>query len=167
MSVDEQIEELIQTGYGETLNHVRRGAIAITCGLVLAGAFTGNFVFYGIAAAAALICVALWKITPHIHNAARGLKDGMRQEGSVEISILQWTDAESNRHETYRGLVLIDQRPAWQMEFASPGGWQPAEGTYPAQIVFLIGVDWPVAILTAEGLLYPAARPKRAPASPQ
>ncbi|HPL97861.1 MAG TPA: hypothetical protein PLB14_07640 [Smithellaceae bacterium] len=165
MTVEEQTQKLIQTGYGETLKNIRYGAVMAAAGLVLAGTFTGNPVFYGIAAAAAVVSFALWKITPHINNAARGLKEGMRQEGAVEISVVQWKDAEANLHEAYRGLILVDQRPVWRMEFAAPDGWQPAAGVYPAQLVFLIGVAWPVAVVTSDGILYPCARPKRAQAS--
>jgi hypothetical protein len=166
MTVDEQIAKMIQANTGKAMNNVRRGFVLVTAGLVLAGAFSGSPVFYGIAAATAAVSFVLWKIAPHMHNAARGLKEGMRREGKVEISIHQWTDAEGNRYETYRGVVLIDKRPAWRMEFATPAEWQPAEGIYRAQIVFLTGIAWPVAVVTSDGLLYPRFRPERASVAP-
>jgi hypothetical protein len=49
----------------------------------------------------------------------------MKQNGDVEISIHQWTDAESNQYESYHGLILMDNQPLWQMEFVQPQNWQP------------------------------------------
>jgi hypothetical protein len=42
----------------------RPGVLMLTAGLMLAGIFTGNPVFYGIALAFALIAFAIWQTTP-------------------------------------------------------------------------------------------------------
>ncbi|MDP2853075.1 MAG: hypothetical protein Q8O28_02370 [Smithellaceae bacterium] len=162
MALDEQIAELTRMGSGKIMHLARPGVLVLTAGLVLAGAITCNPVFYGIALASALIAFAIWQITPHISNAARGLKEGLKQDGAVEISIHQWTDAESNRHDSYWGLISMDNQPLWQMEFVTPQNWQLGEGKHSAQLAFIRGVAWPVVVLTSEGLLYPRLKPRRA-----
>jgi len=162
MTVDEQITELTRTGSGKIIDMARWGTAVLTSFLLLAGVFTGNPVFYGIAASTALVTFAIWQTTPHMHNAARGLKEGFRQNGTVGISMRQWTDPDSHRHESCHGLIAIDNQPLWQMEFVISQHWQPVEGKYRAQLVFIPGVEWPVAILTEEGLLYPRLKPRRA-----
>ena len=56
----------------------------------------------------------------------------------------------------------MDSQPLWQMEFVTPQNWQPGEGKHSAQLAFIRGVEWPVVILTSEGLLYPRLKPRRA-----
>lgn len=162
MTIDEQIAELTRTGSGAILRLARPGVLVAVAGFVLAGAWTGHPVFYGMALAFTLIAFAVWQTTPHICNAARGLREGLRQKGAVEITISRWTDAESNTHETYRGLVSMDQQPLWQMEFVTPENWQPETGVFSAELAFVRGVEWPVVILTDNGLLYPRLTPRRA-----
>ncbi len=162
MTVDEQIAELIRTGSGKMIDLARLGTVLLMAVLLLAGAFTGNPVFYGIAAFAALVTFAIWQTTPHMRNAARGLKEGFKQNGTVEISIKQWTDPDSHRHESCHGLIAMDNQPLWQMEFVTSHHWQPLERKYSAQLVFISGIEWPVAILTDDGLLYPRLKPRRA-----
>ena len=161
MIVDEQISELTRMGSGSIMTLARPGAVMLVAGFVLAWAFTGNLVFYGIALAFAFIAVAIWQTIPHISNAARGLREGLKQSGSIEISIHRWTDAESNHHESYQGIISMNNQPLWQMEFVTPQNWQPTEGKYSAQLAFIRGVDWPVVILVGEGLLYPRLTPRR------
>ena len=164
MTLDEQIAEMIRTGSGKTIIAARYGVVAAVAGSVLAGVLTGKPVFYGIAFVFAVIGFVIWRVTPHIHNAARGLKEGLKHSGAVEIRIDRWTDAESNHYESYQGIVSIDNRPLWQMEFATPPNWQPIEGMHSAQLVFIPGIEWPVAIITNDGMLYPRLRPRPASA---
>jgi hypothetical protein len=162
MALDEQIAELIRTGSGKTITVARYGIVAAATGSVLAGVLTGNPVFYGIAFVFAGIGFVIWRVTPHIHNAATGLKEGVKQNGTVEITIEHWTDAESNHYESYQGIVAIDHQPQWQMDFATPQDWRPIEGMHSAQLAFIPGVAWPVAIITGGGVLYPRLKPRPA-----
>lgn len=162
MTLDDQIAELTRKGSGTVMKIARLGVILIAASLVLAGAASGHLVFYGTALAFAMLALAIWQTTPHIHKAVRGLKEGLRQDGTVELSIHQWKDAESNCYDSYYGLVSMDNQPMWQMEFVSPENWQPAEGRHSAQLAFIRGVEWPVVILTRDGLLYPRFTPRRA-----
>jgi len=163
MTLDEQMTELRRTGSGRILYWTRPGVVVVSAGLVLAGAFTGNLVFYGIPIVFALITFAIWNTTPHISNATGGLREGMKQNGAVEISIHQWTDAESNQYESNQGRILMDNQPLWQMEFVQPQNWQSKEGRYPAELVFIGGVEVPVVLLASDGLLYPRLKPRRIP----
>ncbi|PKN18198.1 MAG: hypothetical protein CVU71_11835 [Deltaproteobacteria bacterium HGW-Deltaproteobacteria-6] len=162
MTLDEQIAELTRPGPDKMINLARPGVVVLASGLALAGLFTGNPAFYYIALVFTLIGFAIRQTAPHIRNAARGLREGNKQNGSVEISIRRWTDAESNQHESYEGLISMESRPLWRMEFVTPQNWQPLEGRHPAQLIFIRGVEWPVVILTGTGLLYPRFKPKRA-----
>jgi len=165
MTLDEQIAELTRMGSGKLMVLARPGVVALVAGLVLAGSLTGNPAFYAIALAFSIIALAVWMITPHIGNAARGLKEGLKQSGVVEISIQHWADADANNHESYQGLISMGHQPLWQMEFVTPQNWQPVAGKYPAQLAFIPGVEWPVVILTRDGLLYPRLKPRRTSAT--
>lgn len=162
MTLDEQIAEWTRAGSGGLWELARPGFLLLAAALALAGAFTRNPVFFGIALAAGLLAYAVWQTAPHRMNAARGLREGVKQKGVVEISFHSWKDAESNVHESCRGLISMDGQPLWEMEFVTPQHWQPREGNYPAQLAFIRGVEWPVVILTQEGLLYPRLKPRRA-----
>ena len=161
MTLDEQIAELSRPGLDKRMDLARPAVLALTAGLALTGAVIANPVFYGIAGVSALIGFAIWQTTPHISNAAKGLREGMKQKGVLEINIRQWKDGDSNQHESYEGLISMDSQPLWQMEFVTPQNWQPVEGRQEAQLVFVRGVEWPVVILTANGLLYPRFKPRR------
>ncbi|MEE9912210.1 MAG: hypothetical protein K4571_10865 [Deltaproteobacteria bacterium] len=162
MTLDEQMAELTRNGSERIIYLARPGVFALAAGLVLTGIFTGNPVFYGIALVVTLIGLAIWRVTPHIDNAVRGLREGLMQKGEVEITIDHWTDAESNHYEFYKGLISIDSQPLWFMEFVTPRNWQPKEGKYSGQLAFIPGVEWPVVMITADGLLYPRLKPRRA-----
>jgi hypothetical protein len=97
--------------------------------------------------------------TPHIRNAARGIIEGIKQNGTVKISVRQEQAAEAN-YDTYHGLISMDNQLLWEMDFVQPQGWQPIEGIHQAQLAFIRGVEWPVVILTTVGLLYPCCKPK-------
>jgi len=153
---------MIRTGSGNTLTAARYGIIAAVAGSILAGVLTGNPVFYGIAFIFVMIGLVIWRVTPHIRNAARGLREGVKQSGQVEITIDHWTDAESNHYEFYQGIVSMDNQPLWQMEFATPQYWQPRAGIHSAQLAFVPGIEWPVAIITGDGVLYPRLKPRSA-----
>jgi hypothetical protein len=92
-----------------------------------------------------------------LRNATRGLKEGVRQNGAVEISIQLWTDPDSHCH----GLIAMDNQPVWQMEFETSMHWQPTQRKYCAALVFIPGVKWSVVILTDGGPLYPRLKPSR------
>lgn len=162
MTVDEQIAELTRQGSGRRLRAAFPALVLAAAALVVAGSVTGNPVFYAAAGVGAVLAFAVRRVFPHLQNAVNGLRQGWRQEGTVEISIFRWTDDESNEFETYRGEIAVEDRPLWEMEFVQPRNWQPVPGRFDAQLVFLSGVEWPVAIVTAFGLLYPRTKPRRA-----
>jgi hypothetical protein len=159
MTVDEQIAELTRQVSGQGLRAVFPALVFAVAGLVVAGAWTENPVLYAAAGVGAVLTFAVRQVVPHLSNAALGLREGWRQEGTVEIGISRWKDAESNEYETYEGRIAVAGQPLWEMEFAQPRNWQPVQGRFEARLVFQRGVAWPV---TADGLLYPRVRPRRA-----
>ncbi|MFO7569339.1 MAG: hypothetical protein R6W75_06035 [Smithellaceae bacterium] len=157
---DEQEAELQRKGSGTLLPWARPAMFLLAAGLGLVGAKTGQPVFYAAASVAALVALAVWLTVPHRLNAVRGLREGIRQEGTVEIIMKQWPDGVT-QHEACHGRIFMNQQPLWEMEFVTPHNWQPAEGTYPAQLAFIRGVDWPVVVMTRDGLLYPRVKPEK------
>lgn len=158
---DEQIARLSKTGSLKLLKLAKPGFVFITGGFIITGAITGNPVFYAAAAAAGLLTLAVWVTAPHIHNAAQGLSEGVRQNGEVEIGIHLWPDGE-REHESYRGLISMNRQPLWEMDFAQPAGWTPVIGKQQATLVFIRGISWPVVLILENGLLYPGGKPRRA-----
>jgi hypothetical protein len=159
LSREEQIAELKSMESGLLLHWARPVLIGLSVGLLLMGYFTGIFVYYIIAIVLGVAVLIVGQITPHISNAVRGMSEGKKQNGSVMVSIKQWL-VEGSDHESYHGLISMDNQPLWQMEFVQPQ-WQPVEGVYQAELVFICGVDWPVVILTSDGLLYPRYKPQK------
>ena len=162
MKLEEQIAELTRAGSGTLWEPARLAAVVLAASAALAGAVTRNPFFLGIALALSILAFAVRQTAPHIANAVRGLREGVKQPGTVEISLHQWTDAESNVHESFHGVISMDGQPAWEMEFVTPQNWQPRAGGFQAELAFIRGVEWPVAVLTREGLLYPRRKPLRA-----
>ena len=163
MTLDEQMTELRRMGSGRILYWARPGIVVAICGFNAGRRVYRQAGFLWNCDRFTLIAFAIWNTTPHISNAAGGLREGMKQNGDVEISIHQWTDAESNQYESYQGRILMVNQPLWQMEFVQPQNWQPKEGRYPAELVFIRGVEWPVVLLASDGLLYPRLKPRRIP----
>lgn len=157
---DEQIAELKRMGSGKLFYWARPGMFVLVAGLGLIGSFTGNPAFYATMIFAGLVALAVWLITPHMIHAVRGLREGVKQNGTVLISRRQWSDGGSN-HESYQGLISMNNQPLWEMDFVQPQGWEPVEGLYQAELAFIRGVEWPVVLLTDDGLLYPNSKPKR------
>ncbi len=162
MTPEEQIAELTRRGSRTLWELARPATVLLALALALAGAFTRNPVFFGIALACAVLAFAVRQTAPHIANAVRGLREGIKQQGAVDILIRHWTDAESNVHESFQGMIAMNGQTMWKMEFVTPESWQPREGSFPAELFFVRGVEWPVVILTRDGLLYPRRKPRRA-----
>jgi len=157
---DEQIAALQKTGSGKYLPWARPGIAAIAAGLILTGAITSQPVFYGAALVAGLLGLAIWRTTPHLLNAVRGLTEGIRQEGTVDIRLRRLSDGEKE-HEVFQGVVSMDHQPLWQMDFIQPRGWEPIPGLHSIQLAFIRGVAWPVVLILDDGILIPANSPER------
>lgn len=128
--------------------------LLIVLGLIVAGVWSRHTAYFAVSAIVALIAISSWRASAHLRNAAKGAAEGRRVQGEVQIDVTEWTD-EPTYHATVKGA---DQR-LWQFEFI-PQGWTPRAGKVPAEFRLIPGVDWPVLILTHDGILYP----RRAPA---
>ncbi len=163
LPVDEQIAALKKTGSVRFLSLMKFVAVLITTGLVIIGISIRHPAFYAAAAVAGIVTLAVSMTVPHVLNAARGLDEGWKQGGIVEITICEWTDEEMKKTISCQGLIFMDNQALWRMEFAMPENWQPVEGRYKTDLVFIRGVEWPVLLLMEGGLLYPRLKPTRIP----
>ena len=160
LSRDEQIEKLKQLKYAVFLPWMAPALVSATVALVLSGAFSGQIGFYLAASLTGFAALAAHLAIPYRHYAARGLLQGVRLNGTIEIAKRKWT-IDAQGFESFTGCVSMDNRPMWQIDFAQPDGWEPILGIHPAELVFIRGKDWPVAALLEGGILYPSGRPKR------
>jgi hypothetical protein len=161
LSVDEQIADLRKTGSNRLLPLIRPAAAAIAAGLILSGIASGHFAFFAVAGVAGIIALTAGLPVPHIRNAVKGIDRGWKIIGVIEITVRQWPNEDGAKMESCQGLIFKDNQPLWRMDFGVPGTWQPAAGKYPAQLIFIPGVDWPVVLITEEGVLYPRSKPGR------
>ena len=160
MTRQQQISDLIKLGSRGFLHAAKPVLVIIVAAFIILGAITGRPVFYAVALIAGLLTFAVWQTTPHMLNAAMGLRKGICQSGRVEILLHRWKAAESE-HESYRGIISQDGQPLWQMDFVQPRGWIPAIGPHPAELYFIQGVEWPVVLVLQDGILYPGSKPRR------
>ncbi len=160
LSRDEQIENLKRLKSASLLHGVRPALLIAAAGLITAGAWTGQMIFYFAAAITGLAALAFHLTIPHRLNAARGVSEGIRQNGVVEITKKKWT-VDAHNFESFTGRVFMDNRPMWQMDFAQPQEWEPSCGVHAGELAFIRGIDWPVAVILDGGILYPSAKPAR------
>ena len=160
LSRNEQIEKLNRLKTAGLLPWMSPALVMITAGLILVGAFSGRLIYYLAAGLAGFAALAARLVIPFRLDAARGLSEGVRQTGTVEIEKKK-TTMDAHEFQSFTGLVCLDNRPMWQIDFAQPDGWEPISGVHPAELVFIRGKDWPVALLLEAGILYPSVRPKR------
>ncbi len=97
-----------------------------------------------------------------MQNAARGLAEGMKQTGAVDLRLHSWPEVDRQTHQTWRGVVFMNHQPLWEMDFVQPDGWEPSPGVHPAELAFIRGVAWPVVLILEDGILYPGGKPRRA-----
>jgi hypothetical protein len=153
LTVHEQLRMLSRMGTVSFMHGFRLALVALTAGLVAAGAFTRHGWYFAVAAVVALVAISYWRSSVHVRNAARGVTEGRRSPGQVLVTVTEWTDSNSY-HATVRGTHGV----AWKFEFI-PQGWTPREGMVEGELVFVDGVAWPVLFVGREGVLYPRGTP--------
>ena len=158
---DEQIAALQKTASGRLLPLAKPALMLVTAGFLITGAVTRNPVFYAVALAAGLLTLAVWWTTHHLLNAARGLTEGIRQNGMVDISLRMDSDGE-RKYEIFQGIISMNNVPLWKMDFIQPQQWEPTPGLHSAQLAFIRGIEWPVILILDNGVLCPSRKPERA-----
>lgn len=152
MSPEQQLEKLRRAAQ---LSWVPMGLLAVTVGLFAVGFLTGYEVFFVLSAFTGLGAVASRESAPHWRNAIRATGEGQRSKGKVSITVTEYDDALE-----YRAIVRDASTCTWSFQF-SPQHWFPVEGCFEADILHICGVEWPVLLVTQEGILFPSFEPKR------
>ena len=150
---DQQLKILIDMGTDTFLNRFTLGLIILTISLTIVGLITLHPAFFMVAAFIGVVAYSAWQTSPHINNAVKGIAKGTRTCGEVSFSITRWSDSD-----TYIATIVSGCGQPWKFEFI-PQGWTPVEETAEAELVFISGVEWPVLLLTSNGLLYPRYTP--------
>ena len=152
LSREQQLKNLIAMGKEPFLRKFKYGLILLTIGLTIGAIITLHpFAFMG-AAFVGIVTFSACQTTPHIHNAVKGFTEGVRLPGEVSFSITRWSDSD-----TYHATIISGVKP-WNFEFI-PQGWVPTSGKTEAELVYIDGVEWPVLLLTAQGILHPRYTP--------
>ena len=114
-----------------------------------------------VAGCSALLMVACALSAGHLRNAARATRAGRR-----ERAVLQLQQPEDNDERQFHGrLQLLTGERAWEMDFAPVSGWLPQADELIVDVVFLADIQWPVLVLSDQGLLWPRTSPKRVAAT--
>lgn len=109
-----------------------------------------------LAACSAIALVAAWASAGHLRNAAAGTRRGRREPATLTLRKDEDSDA------ICLGRLKMTHNPrCWRLVLATaPGQPSPESGTYEAQAVFLIDLDWPVLVYCGDILLWPLQTPK-------
>ena len=155
-------------GKSEALTALRqlgrsRGLAAVTGGLLVAAAGCGVAALrqwsWGFALASlvcAVLALAAWHSPRHLRAACLALDHGRRSAGTLVVSSSSWSDAVH-----WHAAVTDSDGLPWRFEFV-PVGWQPAEGTFEAELFHLSALPWPALVLISAGPVYPRATPQPA-----
>ncbi|MGB7203379.1 MAG: hypothetical protein WBD16_14120 [Pyrinomonadaceae bacterium] len=155
MTPNEQIETLRKMAGGRRMAWLARGCGVAAFAFVVAGFWTGQPVWFAVAAFVAVVAWSSWQTSPHVLNAARALDAGYKSDGNVVVTITEWSDSP-----TYHATVPADDVSNWRFEFI-PIGWTPTEGDNQAILFRIKDVEWPVLLQFERGIAYPRSKPKR------
>jgi hypothetical protein len=87
---------------------------------------------------------------PLLRRVARATRSGRRAKGSLKLTI----DRSDSEHPSYRGC-FDDGSTSWDLGLGKPYGWDPDEGEWRCEVVFLSDVRGPALIVLDHGLLFP------------
>lgn len=155
MTLDEQIRMLQKFGNPEFMHKCAIG-LALVCGAMLALAYyKQEFFFLLLALMFGLFGFANRKIARNAIWAAKAWRVGFSTSGTVEMTLKTYDEST-----TYSGLVRDAQHKTWGMKFGKPPGWVPQAGTVAAKLYYVTEAQWPVLIVTEQGILVPGREPK-------
>lgn len=158
LPIDEQLSHLksFAVGRGRLVVQMFAALTGILLALGIAG--IGDRLIDCLAAAGAGVTTFGIRKTRRLAERAWAAYDaGISERLEVEIIIETWAEGE-----TLKGALTARDGTRWQMRFAKPVGWVPAEGRETANVFFGPG-DVPALIIFADGILYPESDPRRAP----
>ncbi len=153
MSLEQQVEKLRRAA---RFSWIPKGLFGLTLALIALALLTEYEFLFVIGAFSGLLAVAARDAAPHWRNAIAAIHNGRRSKGNVSIAITR----DPTEFDRYVATVRDESQHAWQFEF-TPNYWQPTEGDFKAEIYYVRSVEWPALLLTPEGVLFPASKPKK------
>lgn len=155
MTVDEQIRMLQKFGNPEFMQKCAIGLALLCCAMLGLAYYKQEFFFLMLALMFALFGFANRKIARNAIWAAKAWRVGYSTTGELDLSVK--TDDDGT---TYSGLVRDAQHKTWEMRFGKPPSWEPQAGKQAAKLYYVTEAQWPVLIVTEQGILVPGREPK-------
>lgn len=103
-----------------------------------------------------LLAIAVASSLSRIRQLARATRTGRRVQGTLALVV----DRSDSDHPLISGSVK--EGPAiWQLHFAKPPGWEPENGEWPCEMVFLSDQRMPSLVQLPNGILVPTAQSRK------
>ncbi|MBC8025121.1 MAG: hypothetical protein H7Y89_03950 [Steroidobacteraceae bacterium] len=152
---EQQLAILQKMGKGSLLERAEVVSWLSVAALIALGFWKSWVPSYMGAAFIAIVAASSRATLINLRNAARGEREGVRVRGSVEIVVKP--DSESPSY----FATTTDRGVRWKMQFIATG-WKPVDGSFPAELVYVRGAEWPVLVLLDAGIIVPRFKPARA-----
>ena len=107
------------------------------------------------AAFALLLAVVVRASIPHIRRAIQALDTARPAHARIDINPLPDYDSPH-----FEAVVSIDRHTAWKITFPQTD-WKPVEGPVDAAFYRVPNIPWPALVITAQGIIWPRAKPTR------
>lgn len=111
---------------------------------------TVKVILFFLAAVSGILATAMATGYYRFRRAARAIRTGLRVSGMLQLEITE-IDSENI---TFTG-VLTSESGICRLKFAKPFGWEPQNGEWPCELIFLSGNKMPVLVKLNDGLLFP------------
>lgn len=151
---DEQLIALRKMDQGKLLERAEVVSWLSVVALVALGFWKSWIPCYMGAGFIAIVAASSRVTLLNLRNAVRGDREGVRVRGRVDITVKP--DSESPSY----FATTTDRGVHWKMEFIATG-WTPTEGSFPAELVYARGAEWPVLVLFDRGIIVPRHKPSR------
>ena len=162
-NIEEQLTIFRKFSEPRFVGRMKVGCLALTLILVIGNLVAGyyleelGFLFFAFIVGFMAIGVLhkARQITPHQDNARLALDHFASVTGSVRIVVT--TD---DGTDTCTASLRDQQGRDWSFGFHATE-WKPQTGDHAAEFRYIDGIDWPVLVITAAGILYPDSTPKQ------
>lgn len=153
MTVDEQRTAITRMAEKNGTGRLSQFFQALTWGCLALTFLSRNYAWLAGAAITGIAAINTRNNDDQLKHLAKGLKQGVRTDETVEIIVTEWTESTSHS-------VRVENRvgQVWRYDFV-PLGWTPKAGTYAAKGIRIQDTAWPVLLELTDGLIYPSQAP--------